>query len=118
MPELFANKLFPFLGGLATLLILLLIAILYARKRYWNTVNLSNRKRHVLEKKRPRVILVIVCAAACAMTALLALTMNIPAAIAFAIVAFLVIVLVFSAYGRGGGDGTPGDLPSAYGQFK
>ena len=115
MPDVFGNRLFLFLGGLVILLILLLISILYARKRYWNTAGLSNRKRRTLERARLRVILLIVSFAACAMTALLALTVNIPAAIGFAIVAFLVILLVFSAYGRGGGgDGTPGDLPSAY----
>ena len=115
MPEIFGNKLLLFLGGLVILLILLLISILYARKRYWNTAGLSNRKRRALEKARPRVILVIVCAATCAMTALLAWAVNIPVAVGFAGVAALIIVIVFSAYGHGGGDGTPGDLPSAYG---
>ena len=52
--------------------------------------------------------------AAGTMTLLLVLTVDLVVAAFFALLASLIIALVFSASGRGGGKGTPGDLPSAY----
>jgi hypothetical protein len=109
--EIFGSKLPVFLSGLVILLILLLITILRVRKMYWDTADLSNRKKRRLETARPKVILIIVCAATCAITVLLALTIDVTLAIAFAIISVLVIAIVFSASGHGGGKSLPGRNP-------
>lgn len=115
--DVIGSKLPILLGSLGFIVFVTLVVmyILRARKMYWQTADLSSRKQRKQKKERPKIAFLIASLVTCAATMLLAFILGIVAAIGFAIIAFLIIVLVFLGSGNGGGKSFIGNRPSGYG---
>ena len=81
---------------------------------YWNSNGLSGRKGARLRRERRGVVLRAVCLATMLVTTFLALFFNPIAAGFIAVVAFLIILVVFSAYGHGEDDVEASSHPHAH----